>query len=149
MKGKYGFNSDNIEIYTDDEMIPAKTFSVYATLEDEFPHLTEEELAKAPQLRVQYSTLDFGRLKPNTASVREIQFYNTGKKELAIKSLQGNCTCVTASSDKTSIKPGESSLITISLNPQDRKGALQKSVTIYSNDPQNPVQRITFSGYVE
>ncbi|HEX6225630.1 MAG TPA: DUF1573 domain-containing protein [Chryseolinea sp.] len=149
MKGKYGFNSDNIEIFTDDEMIPAKTFSVYATLEDEFPQLTAEELAKAPQLRVQYSTLDFGRLKPNTASVREIQFYNTGKKELAIKSLQGNCTCVTASSDKMAIKPGESSLITISLNPQDRKGALQKSVTIYSNDPQNPVQRITFSGYVE
>ena len=149
MKGKYGFQSDHVEILTDDESIPAKSFSVYATLEDEFPKLTAEELAKAPQLRVQYSTLDFGRLRPNTASVREIQFYNTGKKELDIKSLQGNCTCVTASAEKTSIKPGESSLIKISLNPQDRKGSLQKSVTIYSNDPQNPVQRITFSGYVD
>jgi hypothetical protein len=149
MKGKYGFQSDNVEILTDDESSPAKSFSVYATLEDEFPQLSAEDLAKAPQLRVQYSTLDFGRLRPNTASIREIQFYNTGKKELDIKSLQGNCTCVTASAEKTSIKPGESSLIKISLDPQDRKGALQKSVTIYSNDPQNPVQRITFSGYVE
>ena len=149
MKGQYGFQSDNIEIFTDDESIPTKSFSVYATLEDEFPQLTAEELAKAPQLRVQYSTIDFGKLRPNTASVREIQFYNTGKKELDIKSLQGNCTCVTASAEKTSIKPGESSLIKISLDPQDRKGALQKSLTIYSNDPQNPVQRITFSGYVE
>jgi len=149
MKGSYGFHSDNVEIFTDDELVPTKSFSVYATLEDEFPQLTAAELAKAPQLRVQYSTLDFGRLKPNTASVREIQFYNTGKKELDIKSLQGNCTCVTASAEKTKIKPGESSLIKISLDPQDRKGSLQKSVTIYSNDPQNPVQRITFSGYVD
>lgn len=149
IKGKYGFQSDNVEILTDDELNSTKSFSIYATLEDEFPQLTADELAKAPQLRMQYSTLDFGRLKPNTASVREIQLYNTGKKELDIKSLQGNCTCVTASAEKTSIKPGESSAITISLNPQDRKGSLQKALTIYSNDPQNPVQRITFSGYVE
>jgi hypothetical protein len=149
MKGRYGFQSDNIEIITDDESIPTKSFSVYATLEDEFPQLTAEELARAPQLRVQATTLDFGRLRPNTASVREVQVFNTGKKELDIKSLQGNCTCVTASAEKTSIKPGESSSVKISLDPQDRKGALQKSLTIYSNDPQNPVQRITFSGYVE
>ena len=149
MKGKYGFQSDNVEIFTDDEIMSTKSFSIYATLEDEFPQLTAEELAKSPQLRVQYSTLDFGKLRPHTANTREIQFYNTGKKELDIKSLQGNCTCVTASAEKTSIKPGESSLIKISLDPQDRKGALQKSLTIYSNDPQNPVQRITFSGYVE
>ena len=149
MKGKYGFQADNVEIFTDDDLNSTKSFSVYATLEDEFPQLSAEELAKAPQLRVQVSTIDFGKLKPNTASVRQVQFYNTGKKELDIKSLQGNCTCVTASIEKESIKPGESTSITVSLNPQDRKGSLQKALTIYSNDPQNPVQRITFSGYVE
>jgi hypothetical protein len=149
MKGKYGFQGDNVEIFTDDELNSTKSFSVYATLEDEFPQLNAAELAKAPKLRVQVSTLDFGKMKPNTASVREVQFYNTGKKELDIKSLQGNCTCITASIEKESIKPGESASITISLNPQDRKGTLQKALTIYSNDPQNPVQRITFSGYVE
>lgn len=149
MKGQYGFQSDNVEIFTDDELNSTKSFSVYATLEDEFPQLTAEELAKSPQLRTQVSSVDFGKLKPNTPTIREIQLYNTGKKELDIKSLQGNCTCVSASAEKTSIKPGESSSITVSLNPQDRKGTLQKSLTIYSNDPQNPVQRITFSGYVE
>jgi hypothetical protein len=149
MKGKYGFQTDNVEIFTDDELNSTKSFSIYATLEDEFPQLSAEELAKAPRLRVQFSSLDFGKLKPNTASVREVQFYNTGKKELDIKSLQGNCTCITASAEKTSIEPGESAAITISLDPQDRKGSLQKALTIYSNDPQNPVQRITFSGYVE
>ena len=31
----------------------------------------------------------------------------------------------------------------------DRKGTQQKAVTVYSNDPQNPVQRVTFTAYVE
>jgi hypothetical protein len=149
MRGMYGFQSDNVEIFTDDEQNSTKSFSIYATLEDQFPEFSAEELAKAPKLRVQSTSLDFGRIRPNTASVREILFYNTGKKELDIKSLQGNCTCITASAANTSIKPGEGSSLKISLNPQDRKGALQKSITIYSNDPQNPVQRLTFSAYVE
>ncbi|HKZ37206.1 MAG TPA: DUF1573 domain-containing protein [Chryseolinea sp.] len=149
MKGMYGFQSDNVEIFTDDEQNSTKSFSIYATLEDQFPEFNAEELAKAPKLRVQSTSLDFGRIRPNAASVREILFYNTGKKELDIKSLQGNCTCITASAANTSIKPGEGSSLKISLNPQDRKGALQKSITIYSNDPQNPVQRLTFSAYVE
>lgn len=149
MKGKYGFQSDNIELVTDDESNSTKSFSVYATLEDQFPQLSADELANAPQLRVQVTSVDFGRVRPHAASVREVQFYNTGKRELDIKSLQGNCTCITASAEKTSIKPGESSSLKISFNPQDRKGSLQKAVTIYSNDPQNPIQRITFSAYVE
>ncbi|AYB32826.1 DUF1573 domain-containing protein [Chryseolinea soli] len=149
MKGQYGFQSDNVEIFTDDEQNITKSFSIYATLEDEFGELKPEDLAKAPQLRLQTTNLDFGRVQPNAATEREVQLFNAGKKELAIKSVQGNCTCITASAKKTTLKPGESSTIRISFNPLDRKGTQQKSVTIYSNDPQNPVQRILFSAYVE
>jgi len=149
MKGRYGFQSDNIEIITDDEQNPSKSFSIYATLEDNFKDLKPEEIAKAPQLKLQVESLDFGKIRPNATTVREIQFLNTGKRELVIKSVQGNCTCITASATKTSLNPGESSSIKIEFNPMDRKGTQQKAVTVYSNDPQNPVQRITFTAYVE
>ncbi|MEO7991541.1 MAG: DUF1573 domain-containing protein [Chryseolinea sp.] len=149
VKNQYGFQNDNVEITTDDDISPTKSFSVYATLEDFFPQLKPEELAKAPALHLQAATVDFGRIKGSAASVREVQFVNTGKKELTIKSLQGNCVCVTATSSKAILKPGEGSKIQITFNPQDRTGTQQKAVTVYSNDPQNPVQRITFSAYVE
>lgn len=149
MKGQYGFHSDNIEIITDDELNPSKSFSVYATLEDDFKNLKPEEMAKAPQLRLAASSLDFGRIRPNATSVREVHFLNTGKRELDIRSVQGNCTCISASASKTSLKPGESSIIKIEFNPKERKGTQQKAVTVYSNDPQNPVQRVTFTAYVE
>lgn len=148
-KGKYGFQSDNIEIQTDDENNPNKSFSVYATLEDNFKDLKPEEIAKAPQLKLDASTVDFGKIRPNATTVREIQFSNTGKKELQIRSVQGNCTCITATASKTSLKPGERGTIKIEFNPMDRKGTQQKAVTIYTNDPQGPVQRLTFTAYVE
>ena len=148
-KGRYGFQSDNIEIQTDDEANPNKSFSVYATLEENFNDLKPADLAKAPQLRLNVSTLDFGKIRPNATSVREVQFSNTGKRELQIRSVQGNCTCITASADKTSLKPGETGSIKIEFNPMDRKGTQQKAVTLYSNDPQGPVQRLTFTAYVE
>jgi hypothetical protein len=40
-------------------------------------------------------------------------------------------------------------MLSIAFNPYDRKGTQQKSVTIYSNDPRNPVQRLVFTAYVE
>ncbi len=106
LKGKYGFQSDNIEIYTDDELSPVKSFSVYATLEDYFPKMTTEELAKAPRLKLAATELDFGRINKGTEAVREINVTNTGKKELQIKSLQGNCVCVKASDSENLTEAG-------------------------------------------
>lgn len=148
-KGLYGFQSDNIEFHTDDADMPLKSFSVYATLEDYFPKLSADELAAAPQLKITDTSLDFGRIRPGQYIRREITVTNNGKKELNLKSLQPNCTCVTAMASKESLKAGESGTVEITFNPQDRKGSQQKAVTIYSNDPRNPVQRITFTAYVE
>jgi hypothetical protein len=149
LKNQYGFQSDNVELQTDDEVNPVKSFSVYATLEDYFPPLTPEESAKAPQLSLDTNTLDFGRIKPNAPSIREVQIRNNGKKELSLRAIQGNCTCITATPSKNVVRPGDSSIIKIAFDPQDRLGTQQKAVTIYSNDPRNPVQRITFTAYIE
>jgi hypothetical protein len=149
IKNKYGFHSDNIQIETDDAASPVKSFTVNATLEDYFGDLKPEDLAKAPRLQLASTSLDFGRVASDGVLNREVAITNTGKKELLIKSVQGNCTCVAVSSAKTSLKPGESTMVKVTFNAKDRKASQNKAVTIYSNDPQNPVQRFTFTAYVE
>jgi hypothetical protein len=149
MKNQYGFQSDNVEIHTDDETNPVKSFSVYATLEDYFGDISAEELAKAPQMRLADYSFDFGKLKSNSTVVREVLVTNTGKKELNLKSLQGNCTCIKATAGKTTLKPGDNTTLKIAFEAQDRSGTQTKAVTIYSNDPKNPVQRVTFTAYVD
>lgn len=147
-RNAYGFQSDNIEIHTDDAENPVKSFTVLATLEDHFPEMKPEEYTKAPRLQLGASSLDFGRVQQNSTVVREVNFTNTGKKELEIRAVQGNCTCITAVANDTKLKPGESTTLRISFNTEGRKSTQNKAVLIYSNDPRNPVQRITFTAYV-
>jgi hypothetical protein len=145
----YGFHSDNVELYTDDEKQNVKSFSVNATLEDYFPELSKEELAKAPQLRMSVNKVDFGKFLQSAPISSDLVITNTGKSELSLKSLQPNCTCVSAQASKNKIKPGESATVKLVFDPTGRKGTQQKALAIYSNDPVNPVQRITLAAYIE
>lgn len=149
LRNAYGYQSDNVVIHTDDETQPDKSFNVLATLEDYFPELTPQEAAKAPRLQVNPPALDFGRVKQNQVTVREVAVTNTGQSLLELRSIQGNCTCIVTEVDRQTLKAGQSATIRIAFNPQDRKGTQQKLVTIYSNDPKDPVQRIVFTAYAE
>ena len=149
LKNQYGFASDNIQIETDDDDVPLKSFPVYATIEEYFPSMSVEELSKSPSLNLQRYTVDFGRLTTGQNGQQDIVLKNSGKKELVIRSLQPNCSCVTASLDQMTLKAGAEAKLKIQFNTLGRKDTQQKALTIYSNDPRNPVQRITLMAYIE
>lgn len=148
-KKQYGFQSDNIELKTTDSLNPSKSFPVYATIEEYFPPLKAEELAKAPMLVVDKYEINFGRAKEDQNVENTLSLQNKGKKNLELRYVQTNCSCVVASSDKQVLKPGEVSTLTVKFITEGRGGTQNKAITIYSNDPRNPVQRITVTGYVE
>lgn len=148
-RNAYGFQSDNIEFVTDDKELPRKSFSVYATLEEFFPALNKEELAKAPRLALSESMLDFGRFATSNTIERKISLVNNGRQALTIRSIQSNCQCITTELEKSSIAPGKAQSLTIRFSGEQRKGTQQKFITIYSNDPVNPVQRVSIGAYIE
>lgn len=149
MRDAYGFQSDNIAIHTDDTGVPVKSFSVYATLVDYFPVLSREELDRAAVLRIPVSTFDMGKIKQHEDAQKSLVITNAGKSRLEIAAVQPNCECIVAIPSDKELKPGDEATLKITFNPGDRLGTQQKSITIYSNDPQNPAQRITFNAYVE
>ena len=148
LKNAYGFTSDNIEINTNDADKPLKLFSVFATIEEYFPPLTAEVIETAPVLKMENAEIKFGELLESATLQREVTIKNSGKKELNIRALQPNCTCITAVADKMSLKSGETTTVIISFAPKGRPGIQNKSIAVYSNDPRNPVQRITMAGNV-
>ncbi|MBY0427508.1 MAG: DUF1573 domain-containing protein [Cytophagales bacterium] len=75
----------------------------------------------------------------NTVST-QFSFSNLGKKDLVIMKVKTNCSCTTADAETKTVKPGESSTIKISFQTEDREGWEEKLVTVYSNDPVNPVK---------
>jgi hypothetical protein len=149
LRNQYGFTSDNITLKTDDKSQPNKSFSVYATVEESFPTLSPEEQAVAPVLYFETYTVDMGNLRKGIDFQRVVKFKNKGKKNLNIRYLQSNCSCVSVQSTSLTIKPFEEASLKITFNSDGREGLQNKAVTVYSNDPVNPVQRITISGVVE
>lgn len=147
-KGQYGFVSESFELETDDIEMPIKRISVYATVEESFATLSAEELAMAPTLGLELNTVDFGSVRNETELKREVKLTNFGKKDLIIRSLQSNCSCLKSSLNKMKLKPGEQASLQVSLTTPSHSGPIQKAVTIYSNDPKNPVQRVVLSAIV-
>ena len=148
IKNAYGFTSDNIELITDDVENATKSYTVFATVEEYFDPLTTETVATAPVLKMEGQDIKFGEMFETGALQREVIVRNTGKSVLTFRALQPNCSCVTAEYDKQELKPGEIGKIKIAFNPKGRPGIQNKSISVYSNDPRNPVQRITLAGYV-
>ncbi len=148
-KKQYGFQVDNIEVKTTDLANPVKSFPIYATIEDFFPALPAAELAKAPSLVIERYDINFYKVKKGVVIDNPISFQNKGKKNLELRYIQSNCSCVVAGFDKAVIKPGETGTISIKFMTEGRTGSQNKAITVYSNDPRNPVQRITITGYVE
>lgn len=149
LRNQYGFLSDKIDVHTTDSMNPIKSFSVYATAEEYFPLLTTAEQAKAPSLLISTYAIDFARVKKGAVIEQSFTFQNKGKLDLEIRHIQSNCSCLIATAEKKKIKPGESTSIKWVFTTSGRTGTQNKAITIYSNDPRNPVQRVTFSGYIE
>jgi hypothetical protein len=149
LKGHYGFHADNVELITNDTDHPVKSFSVYATIEEFFPVPTPDELAKAPLLVFEKQDIDFLRVKQGAVVENDLGFQNKGKKNLEIRYIQSNCSCVEVSYPKQAVKPGESAAVHLKFITEGRSGTQNKAITVYSNDLRNPVQRITVTGYVE
>jgi Protein of unknown function (DUF1573) len=148
-RGEYGFITTNIEILTDDVDQPKKSFPVYATVEEYFAPLTIEESKLAPLLFLDAVAIDMGRARQGTSLEKEVIIKNTGKKELSIRAMQPNCKCISIALSQNKIPSGGEGRLKIQLQSEGRTGTQQKAVTIYSNDPRNPVQRITLTAYIE
>lgn len=148
MKNAFGFASDNIQITTDDADAERKSISLFATLEEYYAPPTAEEMLTAPQAFIKEQSVDLGQYPPGASLERKVTIVNKGKKELRIKALQGNCTCISATAENRMVKAGDSTQIKILFKPQTRGGTQQKAITIYTNDPRNPIQWLNVQVYI-
>ena len=147
-KNDYGTVMDNITLVTDESTESKKQLRVRATIREYFPPMTKEELAKAPKLVVKEGTYDFGSVSNGEKINTSFILTNTGQSELKIRTTKSTCGCAVAKLEKKSLQPGESTEMEVTFDSKGRKGTQQKSISIYTNDPANPTQRVIIKGRV-
>ncbi len=101
-----------------------------------------------PKISVRTDKYDFGKVKQNTTVTHEFEILNNGNADLVIKNVKASCGCTVAKPSKEVIKPGSSAKIKVSFNTDRRRGIQRKHVYVFSNDPQKPELRLTFTATV-
>lgn len=127
--------SQTITIETDDATMPNKTVNIGGTLKRVY---SAEELANLPNIEFYNTTYDAGKVLEGEKVEIAFRFKNSGQGDLVIEDVKASCGCTASSPRDKVIKSGQESEIIATFNSKGREGIQNKSVTVRSNDPDNP-----------
>lgn len=99
---------------------------------------------KAPKIVFKEDVHDFGKVPRGPEIQYNFKFTNKGNANLIIERVQTSCGCTGATvGEKTEYKKNESGEIKVNFTTQGREGHQEKTIIIYSNDPENPQKVLT------
>lgn len=104
--------------------------------------------ASAQTISFDKTTFDYGNVKAGADGHRFFVVKNTGDKPLIISEVKPSCGCTTPEWSKDPILPGKTAQIKVGYNT-GIKGAFNKLIEVYSNDPANNRSVIYIKGNVE
>jgi len=148
-KNDWGFSMDRIDVVLNGVKQSENRLSVSATIEEDFSHLTPEELANAPKIVFEKTDFEFGTIKAGEKTTNNFVFTNTGKSDLVIRKIKASCGCTATNPEKMVIKPGETSHITATFSSAGKKGHQNKTITVITNDPSQSSVVLKVIGDVE
>lgn len=122
-----GCNSGN----RDSEPIPADVVSNPNTASG------DGDASELPMFRFIETEHDFGRIREGETVSFQFKFENAGKSDLVIADVSTSCGCTVPEYEKTPIRPGEVSSITVAFNSKGRRGYQSKNIVVVANTQPN------------
>jgi hypothetical protein len=107
-----------------------------------------KETEKAPRLTIVDPVKDFGVVAKGDKLDWAFSIKNTGNTDLTIISAKPGCGCTVADFDKT-VAPGAVGKVTAHVDTTNFAGPIAKSVTVETNDPNNPSSTLTIHAIVK
>lgn len=145
----WGFVTARVNVIVNGQNQAGNYITISAKVEEDFSHLTGEQLKNAPKIEFEERNYNFGKVPKGQKQIeKEFVFKNTGNSDLKIRKIRTTCGCTTASPEKTVLKPGESSSFKAVFTPGSRRGVQRKSIYVITNDPQNSNVRLMISGEI-
>lgn len=145
----FGMVVDRVDIVTNDTLSPLKSLELIAVITEDFANYTLEDFRNAPMAVLDTNVYDFGMVKQGSIASYNLKITNIGKDSLIIRKITSSCGCTTVNPERTTLATLESATIQVLFNTYGREGHQRKSVTIITNDPDDPYKLFTISGTIE
>lgn len=99
------------------------------------------------EIKFEKENIEIGKIEAKKMASLEYKFYNIGNIPLTITNAKGACYCVKPKWTEQSIAPGDSSVITVTFDPEDVTGFFQRALTVQSNAKRKTVE-LLFTGEI-
>lgn len=134
-----GPHTDQTFIYTTDDTLAKKIVTLHTQIEQNFGMLVPEVRKNPPAAAWKSISYDYGEVYLGEIVTYEFEVQNKGKSPLLIRKAQPSCGCTVTSFTTEPIKKGKSGKVKVVFNAKGLRGMQDKSVTVYTNDPANPI----------
>lgn len=109
---------------------------------------TGDDDRRPPRIEFENARHDFGQVDQGSVVDAEFAFRNGGEFDLEIADLRAAADCAARVDGQTRIRPGRSGVIRASFETGAVFGPQQRSVTVYSNDPEQRMITLELRGEV-
>jgi hypothetical protein len=141
----YGPGAFEIPIPCDNPIQPGISIYVSYNRQQYFPKMTAKQLAKAPKIKFDKESHNFGEHTPGEIMTTKFEVKNDGKTDLVIKEVFPGCSCLQVSYPKNTLKPGETMFISVTYDSVSKHGQSNQSISLVSNDPTRPEMKLSVS----
>jgi len=104
--------------------------------------------AAAPRLALAERAFDFGTVERGSKVEHTFALPNRGDGVLLIDHVKSSCGCTVAVVSAHEIPSATDARVTVTVDTAHMAGRVTKIVTVYTNDPDNPVLPLTMTGQV-
>ena len=94
---------------------------------------SDSKPVKGPAIEVTPDFYDFGKVEQNLSLDTEFEIHNIGTEAVEIGRISTSCGCTAALTSDQVVKPGESTMLKVTLETRRYKGRITRSVSIASN----------------
>jgi hypothetical protein len=148
LRNAYGKTTDTIYFKSNEENNSLKEIYLQADIYEDFSKIKPEKLKLAPKAYLINTNYDFKYVKKGEDVKTVFNIKNKGKTQLLIRKVDKTCDCITVNYPEK-IRFDRDSPIGISMNTQGLKGNIHETVTIITNDPENPRIVLHLMGIVD
>ena len=92
------------------------------------------------EIKFQSERIDIGIIDGKSNANVDFKFSNAGNIPLTITEARGNCHCVQAKKAGKAIEPGDSSVISVSFDPEGVTTSFQRTIMVRSNATRDSVE---------
>jgi len=102
----------------------------------------------APALQVSEPRFDFGEVFQGDKVLHVFEFTNQGDEALLIDRVRSSCGCTAVLISAKNVAPGGKGELQANFDSSRFRGAVSKTIYLYSNDPLRPVMQLQLEGKV-